>query len=212
MHLLLVGSSGLVGSYVLEQALEDSRIKKVTVISRRELPKSHEKLRVEIVDFDHLPVETLWWQADALICTLGTTIKKAGSQEAFKQVDFTYPLEIGKISYKYGVKTYVLNSATGANQDSRFFYNRVKGELENALKKVGFTSLTFVRPGLIGGKRSEFRFGEELGKVISKVLAPLLPRSLRMNHPRIIAKELIEAAVMARPGVHIVNSGKMVGN
>ncbi|MFA5584475.1 MAG: NAD(P)H-binding protein [Bacteriovoracaceae bacterium] len=209
MNLLLVGSTGLVGSHVLDLALENSQVEKVTVISRRPIKKSHAKLRVEVVNFDQLPEEALWWKADAIICTLGTTIKKAGSKEAFRKVDFTYPLEVAKRARTNGTSTYVLNSAMGANKDSRFFYNQVKGQLETQLKEVGFRSLTFVRPGMIGGEREEFRFGEEAGKLVLGLLSPLLPKSMRINHPRNIAKELVGAALMSKPGINIISSEKM---
>ncbi|HLT21805.1 MAG TPA: NAD(P)H-binding protein [Bacteriovoracaceae bacterium] len=209
MNLLLVGSTGLVGSHVLDLALESSQVEKVTVISRRPMKKSHAKLRVEVVNFDQLPEVSSWWKADAVICTLGTTIKKAGSKEAFRKVDFTYPLEVAKRARTNGTSTYVLNSAMGANKDSRFFYNQVKGQLETQLKEVGFRSLTFVRPGMIGGKREEFRLGEEVGKLVLGLLSPLLPKSLRINHPRNIAKELVEAALISKPGINIISSEKM---
>lgn len=209
MKLLLVGASGLVGSHVLRHALADERVSQVTAPSRRAL-EPHPRLLAPVVDFDSLPAEADWWQADAVICALGTTMKKAGSQEAFRRVDHDLPLAVARLALARGTPTYVLNSATGAAKDSRFFYNRVKGELEQDLSTCGFTSLTFVRPGLISGPRQEFRLGERAAESALKVVAPLLPRSWRVNPADNIARALLEAAIAARSGVHIVPSADLV--
>src|SRR5690606_5431066 len=147
-------------------ALESSQVEKVTVISRRPMKKSHAKLRVEVVNFDQLPEVSSWWKADAVICTLGTTIKKAGSKEAIRKVDFTYPLEVAKRTLTNGTSTYVLNSAMRANNAYRFFYTQDKGQLETQLREGGFRSLTFVPPGMIGGIPEEFRLGKEVEKLV----------------------------------------------
>ena len=188
MKLLLVGATGLVGSHVLRLALADDRIDSVVAPSRRELPK-HPKLLSPVVDFDHLPKDATWWQADALICTLGTTMSKAGSKEAFRRVDHDYPLSSGQLAKQHGTLTYVLNSALGADASSRFFYNRVKGELERDLEKLGFSSLTYVRPGLIGGDRQEVRAGERASVSALAWLGPFLPRRWRLFDTTALAAE-----------------------
>ena len=208
MKLLLLGASGLVGSHVLQRALADERISEVVAPSRRSL-MSHPKLTAPVVDFDQLPADAPWWQADAVICALGTTMKQAGSREAFRRVDHDYPLAIARLARQQGTPTYVLNSATGADAASRFFYNRVKGELERELAGCGFASLTFVRPGLISGPRQEFRAGERAAECVLKTLGPLLPRGWRVNPADNIARALLEAAIEARAGVHIVRSAEL---
>lgn len=212
MDLLCIGSTGLVGSHVLNLALKDPRVSKVTVLSRREVSQDDPKLNVEIVDFDHLPSEASWWKADAVICTLGTTIKVAGSKEAFRRVDLEYPLQVAKIARDHGTGTYVLNSAMGADSHSNFFYNQVKGELEDRLSSMNFKSLTLVRPGLIGGERTDVRLGEEMAKSIMKVLEPILPKSLRINQPAQIAKAILEAALAQEKGVKIISSKELLGS
>lgn len=159
MKLLLVGATGLVGRHVLEVALADARVDQVIVLARRPL-SPHPKMRALEVDFDHLPDAADWWHADAVICTLGTTMRAAGSKAAFRRVDHDYPLAVARLAHRHGTPAYVLNSALGADPASSIFYNRVKGEVEQALAGVGFASLTYVRPGLIGGSRDEFRLGE----------------------------------------------------
>lgn len=209
MKLLVVGASGLVGSHVLKRALADERVSQVIAPSRRALTE-HPKLVVPPVDFAQLPSDADWWNADAVICALGTTVKLAGSKEAFRRVDHDYPLSVAKLARQQGTPTYVLNSATGADAASRFFYNQVKGELERDLAACGFTSLTHVRPGLISGPRQEFRLGERAAECILSVLGPLLPKKWRANSADNIARALLEAAIAARPGVHIVRSDELV--
>lgn len=209
MKLLLVGATGLVGSHVLEQALADARVEHVVVLARRDLP-AHPKLQAERVDFDALPEDAAWWKVDAVICTLGTTIKVAGSRAAFRRVDHDYPLTVARLARRHGTATYVLNSAMGADAASLIFYNRVKGELEQALGGVGFTSLTLVRPGLIGGERKESRPGERAAISAVRALGPLLPRRFRLNPAENIARSLLQAAVRAEPGIHVVSSDALV--
>ncbi|MET3214256.1 UNVERIFIED_ORG: uncharacterized protein YbjT (DUF2867 family) [Burkholderia territorii] len=209
MKLLLVGATGLVGRHVLDVALADARIDQVIVLARRPLTP-HPKMRALEVDFDHLPDTADWWHADAVICTLGTTMRAAGSQAAFRRVDHDYPLAVARLAHRHGTPTYVLNSALGADAASRIFYNRVKGEVEQALAGVGFDSLTYVRPGLIGGSRDEFRFGERLLAFALSVAAPALPAKWRVNPAPRIARALLDAAIDARPGVQVVASERLV--
>lgn len=189
--------------------LADPRISGVTAPGRRTLD-AHPKLRAPLVDFDNLPADADWWRADAVICTLGTTIRKAGSQAAFRRVDYDYPLAVARLAKRHGTPVYALNSAIGANAGSRIFYNRVKGELERDLADVGFESLTHVRPGLIGGKRQEFRLGERVLVAGLTVFGFLLPRRWRINPADRIAAALIESAVNPKPGVHAIESAALV--
>lgn len=209
MKLLLVGATGLVGSHVLTLALEDPRVTSVVAPTRRPMA-DHPKLSAPVVDFDFLRADAAWWTADAVVCTLGTTAREAGSQAAFRRVDHDYPLAVARIARVHLVRAYILNSAIGADAGSRFFYNRVKGQVEDAIKAKGFESLTLVRPGVIDGHRSEFRFGERVLTLVLRLLAPLLPKRLRLNPAQAIAQKLLEAAIHAKPGIHIVTSDCMV--
>lgn len=208
MKLLVVGASGLVGSHVLQRALVDERISEVVAPSRRPLIE-HPKLFAPLIDFEQLPVDAPWWQADAVICTLGTTMKQAGSKDAFRRVDHDYPLAVARLARRHGTLTYALNSAMGADATSRFFYNRVKGELEHDLAGCGFPSLTYVRPGLISGPRQVFRPGERMTEWVLTALGPLLPRNWRINPADNIAQALLEAAIVAQPGVRVISSGTL---
>ncbi|MGK5040515.1 NAD-dependent dehydratase [Janthinobacterium sp. GB1R12] len=205
MKLLLVGATGLVGREVLRLALSDARVSQVVAPVRKPLP-AHPKLDAPLVDFDRLPPDAPWWQVDAVICTLGTTMKLAGTRQLFRRVDHDYPLAVARLALAAGTRTYALNSAAGANAGSRIFYNRVKGELERDLEALGFRSLTYVRPGLIGGERDEARAGEGAALRLLRVLGPVLPRRWRINPAPRIAAALLEAALAAAPGVHVVAS------
>lgn len=204
MKLLLAGASGLVGGHLLRLALADARITQVIATVRRALSTTHPKLLAPVVDYDALPEDAPWWQADAVVCALGTTMKAAGSQAAFRKVDHDYPLAVARCARAHGTPTYVLNSASGANAQSRFFYNRVKGELEQALAGMGFTSLTSARPGLIGGERRESRPAERAALLALTALGPLLPRRWRICPAQAIARAMLDAALQARAGVHVL--------
>lgn len=208
MKLLLVGATGLVGRHVLELALADERVTQVVAPVRRPLPE-HPRLLAPQVDYEQLPEDADWWRADAVICTLGTTMKLAGSREAFRRVDHDYPLQVARLAHRHGTRTYALNSAVGANARSRFFYNRVKGELEAHLGEVGFASLALVRPGLIGGQRADHRWGEGAMLRVLGLLEPLLPRGWRINPAANIAQALLTAALEPRPGVSVVSAAQL---
>lgn len=208
-NVMLVGATGLVGQSVLQQALASPAVRSVVAPSRRPLPP-HAKLINPVVDFDDLPEDAPWWAVDAVICTLGTTIKKAGSQAAFYKVDHDLPLRVAELARRHGARAYALNSALGADAPSRVFYGRTKGELERDLQALGFPSLTFVRPGLIGGERAESRPAEQLGVRLLGWLQPVLPARYRVVPAERIAFHLLQAALAAKPGVQVVKSQHMV--
>ncbi|WP_201861341.1 NAD-dependent dehydratase [Microvirga soli] len=207
--LMLVGATGLVGGAVLRQAQDNAHVTRIVAPTRRELP-SHPKLENPLVDFEHLPADAPWWAVDCVVCTLGTTIRKAGSQEAFRRVDHDYPLTVARLARQHGAGAFALNSATGADPRSRFFYNRVKGEVEEAVQAVGFPSFTVVRPALIGGDRKEFRPAEFVAMRLLRLAEPLLPRRYRVVPHERIARVLLEAAVTAPSGEHIITSDAIV--
>ena len=208
MKLLLIGATGLVGRHVLAQALADARIETVTAPVRRDLP-AHPKLSAPRVDFEALPEAASWWRADAAICAFGTTIRAAGSKDAFRRIDHCYPLAIARLAKTHGTQTFVLNSAMGANSSSVFFYSRVKGDLERDIEALGFRSLTLVRPGLIGGTREQPRLGEQVASRILGTLRPILPRSLRINPAEVIAGAMLGSALAAAPGRHVIRAAAL---
>ncbi len=208
MRLIILGSTGLVGRYLLDLALANPDVSQIVAPVRRAIP-AQEKLFAPVVDFDCLP-DAPWWQADAIVCALGTTMRKAGSQQAFRRIDHDYPLLVARLGKQNGVNVFVLNSALGANAQSLFFYNRVKGETERDLQALGFGSLTFVRPGLIGGMREERRPVERMLQILFGAIGPVLPPQYRINPAQKIAQAMLDAALAARPGVHAIASDLLV--
>ncbi len=206
---LLVGATGLVGRSVLQLALADARVARVVAPTRRALP-IHPKLFNPLIDFEQLPEDADWWAVDAVICTLGTTIKVAGSQAAFYRVDHDLPLQVGQLALRHGAKAYALNSALGADPASRVFYSRTKGELERDLAALGFASLTFVRPGLIGGDRQAARPAEQAAVKVSQWLRPLLPPRYRVVPAGRIAHHLLATALAGAPGTHVLMSEQLL--
>lgn len=205
MHLLLLGATGLVGSHVLEQALADPQVTAVTAPVRRPLAP-RPGLSAPVIDFEALPQDPSLWTADAVICALGTTLKVAGSRERFHRVDHDYPLETARLAKAHGARTFVLNSAMGADITSLFFYSRVKGETERDIVALGFERTVLVRPGLIDGPRTEPRPMEQMARRILSVLRPVLPASMRANRPNVIARAMLDAAINAKPGVTVIPS------
>lgn len=204
-QLMLVGSTGLVGRQVLQQALADPAVVRVVAPTRRSLVP-HPKLLNPLVDFERLPEDADWWAVDSVICTLGTTIGVAGSQAAFYKVDHDHPLEVAYLARRHGARAFALNSALGADVGSRVFYSRTKGETERDLQAVGYPSLTLVRPGLIGGHREQRRPAEQLAVTVSTWLQPLLPKRYRVVPAERIAHHLLQATLSATPGVHVLPS------
>lgn len=206
--LLLVGSTGLVGRHVLQQALADARIGRVVAPTRRALTP-HPKLQNPIVDFHALPPDERWWAVDAAICALGTTRAVAGSAASFRTIDKEIPLSVANLALAHGARSFALCSAMGADANSRLLYSRTKGELEEGLQALGFASLTFVRPGLIGGQREQNRPGERLAERVLAALEPILPRSLRISPVEKIAAALIAGALAGAPGLTIVGAAQL---
>lgn len=169
---LLAGASGLIGNYLIFKLLKSDEYDRVISLSRRPLHLKHPKLEERVVDFDHLRPEDVAG-ADVVFCCLGTTIRQAGSQEAFRKVDFTYPIEIARLALAAGARHYLLISSVGADASSRIFYSRVKGEVEQAIARIGFPSYTVLRPSILLGKRKQFRPGEIFGKVADWLLTPV---------------------------------------
>ncbi len=170
---LLLGANGLVGNYLLFKLLQDARYATVRTLVRRPMHLKHAKLDERVVDFDHLKPEDCAG-VDDVFCCLGTTIRQAGSQEAFKKVDFQYPLDVAKLALNGGATQYLLVTSLGSDPKSSIFYSRVKGELEDAIAGLGYASFHVFRPSMLLGKRKEFRLGESIGKAVMILLTPIL--------------------------------------
>lgn len=182
MKCIVAGASGLVGAELLTHLLADARFTAVNLVARRPSPEKHSKMYEQLISFDDLPNLQLP-QADVAFCCLGTTIKKAGSKEAFKKVDHEYIVAFAQACARAGVRTFVLVSALGAQAQSAIFYNRVKGQTEDDIQKIGFLRLVVLRPSLLLGKRHESRPVEYFAQVISRSLTPLMIGPLARSRP-----------------------------
>ncbi len=209
---LLVGASGLVGGHLLQLLLHEQRYKPVEVLVRRSLSIRDPQLNEHIIDFDHLDRNAELFRADDVFCCLGTTIRTAGSQEAFRKVDFTYVVQAAALASKNGVKQFLLVSSLGANPRSRAFYSRVKGEVEEAVSKLPFRGVHIFRPSFLLGEREERRRGERVAIMLVKLLQPLMIagwKRLRPIHARTVAAAMVRVAGMNKQGVNIFESDQI---
>ncbi len=205
IRLMIAGATGLVGRHALTQALADARVVQVVAPTRRALPP-HPKLDNPLVDFDALPEQADWWPVDAVVCALGTTIRQAGSQEAFRRVDVDYVLAIARHARSAGARSFALNSSLGADPAARGFYLRCKGEAERGVAALGYPSLTLVRPSIIGGEREQRRPLEHLSMRVLRTIAPLVPKRYRVAEANVIAAALLQAVLAPEPGSTTIES------
>lgn len=208
---LLAGATGLVGSHCLSQLLRDPLYDRVVVVARRPLPMNDPKLDTRLVDFDRLADADLP-PADDVYCALGTTIRRAGSRDAFRHVDHDYVVALARRSADRGASRFVLVSALGANPRSSVFYSRVKGETERDVASVGFDAVHLLRPSLLTGERSERRPRERLAIAVFTRIAPLLVGPLRRYRP--VAAEVVARAMRAVArgddrGTHVHESDRL---
>jgi uncharacterized protein YbjT (DUF2867 family) len=191
---LLAGATGLVGGEILQALLVDPTVAEVHVLSRRAIDVSHSKLQLHVVDFRQLPPLP---QVDEVYLALGTTIRVAGSEAAFRAVDFDANLAVATAAVASGARRVALVSAADANARSSVFYLSVKGALEEALASLNLSALVIARPSLLLGNRDALkqppRLGEKLSTPILKLLAPVLPKRYRPIHARAVARSLLAA-------------------
>ncbi|PXX41462.1 NAD(P)H-binding protein [Undibacterium pigrum] len=206
---IIAGANGMVGKEILEGLLADDSVTEVHSLGRKLPSMAHPKLTAHVVDFASLPGLP---QADEVYLALGTTIKVAGSQQAFRAVDHDANLAVARAAQAAGVKKLGLVSAMGADASSGVFYNRVKGELEEALEKLAFEGLVIARPSLLVGDRDALgqpvRRGEKLGLAFSKVFGFLIPANYRPVAAADVAKSLLSAVPQAQ-GKNILLSGAL---
>lgn len=201
---LVTGATGLVGRECLRLLSNDNVVTEVRAVVRRPLPPESAGPRVREcrIDFDQLPHHPEWFEVDWVFCALGMTMRQAGSREAFRRVDYEYPLVIAKAALERGASHLLLVSALGANARSAFFYFRIKGELEEAVRALGYRSVTIARPSILIGHRQNWRVGEALGKR----MAWLMPPRWRPVHASQVASALVHAAHASRSGVQILKN------
>lgn len=205
MTAILIGSTGLIGGYLLEELLNDSFFDSVRILIRRPLDISHPKLEKKLVDFndaDSLLIAIS--NSDVVFCSVGTTQRKVkGDKEAYRKVDFDIPVNVARFCKMTGCEKFILVSSVGANSNSNNFYLKLKGEVEEAVKAVGLKSVHIIRPSMLLGDRKEFRAGEKIGKVLMKIFSFLLPSKYKSVHGKDVAKAMIAAAKRGEEGMFV---------
>jgi uncharacterized protein YbjT (DUF2867 family) len=206
---LLLGATGLVGNELLHLLLEEDEYEQVHIIVRKDVDIHHRKLNKVTASLDHMDLYEELFQVDDVYCCLGTTIKKAGTRENFKKVDLDYPIAAARMALKNGASKYLVVSAIGADENSPFFYSRVKGELEKELTKMNFQSIVIFRPSLLLGKREEVRVGEKAAELAAVPLGFLLNGKLKKYRPvkgAAVASMMLTAGLLPGEGVKVFES------
>lgn len=205
----VAGASGLVGGALLTRLLDDTRWARVVSFGRRPVDRTHPRLTQVTVDFARFDAQGAP-APTAAFCTLGTTIKKAGSREAFRAVDYDAVMAFARAARAAGATDFHVVTALGAKKGSWVFYNHVKGEVEAALATLGFDHLVVYQPSLLLGDRAEQRPGERAAIVVSEALAPVLrPFASRPIHADTVAAAVATTALAPPPGVTTLPSGRL---
>ena len=209
---LVVGATGLVGGELVKILLAAPEYDRVLVWVRRSIGMTGDKLEERIIDFDRLGACTAAGKVDHVFCCLGTTIKKAKTREAFIKVDLEYPLALGGWARANGVAQFLVISALGADANSRIFYSRTKGQMEQALGKLGLNGLHIFRPSLLLGERNEFRLGEAAAAKVSRLVPFLFSGPLKQYAPVQAGREagaMYKVALQEKRGIHTYSSNEI---
>lgn len=209
MKALVIGATGATGKDLVSQLLNDENFKEVDIFVRKPIDLQHDKLNVHVVNFDKSEEWKDSVKGDVAFSCLGTTLKVAGSKEAQRKVDFDYQYEFAKAAKENGVDDYILVSAYGANPQSKIFYSKMKGELEEAVKQLHFNKITIFKPGMLERKNSE-RTGEVLGSRIIKFANKFgLLESQKPLPTDILAKAMINSSKIKSNGYSSIKLGNI---
>ena len=205
---LLAGGTGLIGGQLLRLLLDSTTYDRVVAITRKRLPE-HPKLAQLTIEFDQIAAHADAMKADDVFCCLGTTIAKAGSKEKFYDVDFRFPLAVADATHKMGATKYLLVSSLGANSKSPVFYNRVKGEIEEAVLHVGFETVHIFRPSLLLGERGEKRSAEDAAKLFYRIFGFVIPKKYMAIDSGKVASAMLHFASQNKSGNFIHESAEL---
>ena len=206
---LLIGSTGLIGSQLLELLLESENYDRVISFAKRDTNYQHPKLTQHLIDFDKPETYQDLVKGDDFFCTIGTTIKNAGSKNAFRKVDFEYPSQFAKLAKENNIKQFLIVSSLGADATSSNFYLKTKGDIEAFLKNSNFEHTAILRPSILLGNRTEFRLGEKIGTALMKFFSFLLIGNWKKYKPiqsKTVAKALLSIAQNKEKGFRIYES------
>lgn len=194
----VIGATGLVGKYLVQQLLDNTEFEKVRIFVRRDSGISHSKLEQQIVDYPNSEDWKDKLQGDVLFSALGTTLKQAGGKEKQYEIDFTYNLNFAKQAKQNGIENYVLVSSVGADANSKIFYSRMKGELDEAVSKIGYRNLVILRPASLMGERSEKRTMEDITVPALQFLTKFVLKKYKPIHGKTVAAAMINAVLNSK--------------
>jgi uncharacterized protein YbjT (DUF2867 family) len=206
---LIAGASGLTGKELVQKLIDSDQYRHIYVISRKRNGLVHEKIRESVIDFENIGQLTFDEPIDDAFCTLGTTMKQAGSRENFKKVDYEYVVAFANLAKQTGASKFLVISSMGASPKSPVFYNQVKGMTEEALINIGFHHLVILRPSLLLGERSKLRFTEKLAGFFMNALQFLIPDDYKAIQGEKVAAYMLKMALKSTEGVSVVKSGEM---
>ena len=213
MNILIAGSTGLTGSEILKVIESNSNVEKIITFTRRTVTAANVKIQnIVIKDFKNIEVPIV--NCEVAICSIGTTIKKAGSKEAFIETDLNAVVDFAKYSKSIGIKKFILISATGADENSKIFYNKIKGKAEDEIKKIKFESLIIFKPGLLIGHRVENRPLERLSIVSVRFLSKILPTNLVSKistDVKVLAVRINNEVIFLEKGIKIIEASQITG-
>ena len=201
---LIAGATGLIGSYLLQQLIESGTYQTLHVITRKKSNQQIGGVVYHTVDFDQLEHWDLPEKIDDVFCTLGTTIKTAGSKKNFQKVDRYYVEKVAKLGLQYGAKSVHVVSSIAANPKAGNFYLKTKGQMQEALKQLSYQALFLYQPSLLLGPRKEVRLGEKLGEWTLRLLSPLLMGNAKKYRP-------VHASQVAAAMVHYATKSETTG-
>lgn len=206
---IIIGSTGLIGSHLLNLILNSNDYLNVITFVKRDAGIKHKKLTQHIIDFDKPETYKELVVGDDLFCTIGTTIKKAGNKEAFRKVDFEYPRQFATFALRNKVKQFLIISSLDADAKSGNFYLKTKGEIQDFLKECKFESVSVLQPSLLLGDRKEFRLGEKIGAFFMKTLSFMFLGNLKKYkaiEAKTVAKAMLVIAQKNNSGFKIYES------
>jgi len=210
-HFLIAGSTGLIGSALLEMMLNNDQVAKVSILVRNPISAEHPNLNVIEVDFENMDESVIAPNVDGLLCCLGTTMAQAGGKDAFRRVDYEYVVKLAVFSQRKKVPQFHVVSAAGASPTSKIFYNKVKGRMEMEVQKLAkIRSIYIYRPSMLLGDRTEFRLAESVGKFFMNVFSFMIPKSSKAIFDTQVAESMIKNALQSKKGSHVITNAEMV--
>jgi len=209
---VVAGSTGLVGKKLVQILASSQEYEAVIALVRKGSNFIHDRVFTVEVDYEQLDHFAADLIADDVFCCLGTTMKKAGSKENFYKVDFSYPLKLAEIAEKNKSRRFNIITANGADSNSTFYYNRVKGDIETAVSRLNIPTINIFRPSLLLGNRDDKRTAEKIGAVLSKVLKPVLVgrfKKYRAIEASAVAMAMYRVNQRDARGIHIFESNRI---